>query len=110
MDDEGIRLSIRSYSPKKGDVLVLAVGGNPTMDSVVVIQQIAKEVLDKVGASAIVVSLSSYETLDSRLIKTLLSREELIKMGRCPECMVAGQWQAMAMVCHEHGPFLGGAP
>jgi len=36
-----------------------------------------------------------------------LRQEALIADGKCPQCKAEGHWQAMAMVCPEHGVFLG---
>ncbi len=35
------------------------------------------------------------------------SAKELKQLGRCPKCAKPGNWQAMAMVCADHGPFMG---
>jgi hypothetical protein len=57
----------------------------------------SKKVLTDVPFSIVAAPLTSKK----------LQRIRRIASGRCPECDVPGVWKTMAMVCEEHGVFLG---
>ena len=48
-----------------------------------------------------------FQVIGTQLTSKALEIKRRIANGHCPHCNKPGQWQAMAMVCKEHGAFLG---
>lgn len=50
---------------------------------------------------------TEFQIFANALTSKKITRLHHVEAGECPECGEPGQWQAMAMVCLEHGPFIG---
>jgi hypothetical protein len=54
-----------------------------------------------------VTAKSSFKLIAAPLTSKTLVKQQRVNLGQCPQCGKPGEWISMAMMCKEHGRFLG---